>query len=164
MRVLIAAAIVALAATPALAQGLNAEGLRPKPAIDPTETSPVQRLKDDAREWIARERARQAVNPTALIDLAVDIEREIGPDLDKVARRERIGDGDLFLVVMYDIVAGAQDDAAKTLEQLRASGASDIEIQTAATAKARLDANLAEVTEEQTVVSRSLIPALAWRN
>ncbi len=167
MRALILGAMIALGAVSAAptvhAQGLNAGGLKRLPGVDPLETSPVQRLKRDARDWIDEERSRQAAAPTSLDDLAIAIERNIGPDIDKVSRRERIGSGDLFLVVMYGIVAPAHEAAEAELARLRAAGASDVEIQTAATARARLKANLAEVIGEQTVVSRTLIPELAWR-
>ena len=61
MRILIltVAAALGLGAAPAYAQGANADGLRPKPAVDAVETSPLLRLKYEARTWIAEEKARQ---------------------------------------------------------------------------------------------------------
>ena len=149
-------------ASPAMAQGLNADGLRPKPSVDPVETSPLKRLQPEARAWIAQERARQKSKPTGLVELAVDIDANIGEAIRKVARRERIGNGDLIMVVMYEIVGGARDDVEDDLERLRKSAASEAEIQKTAALNAVLDARVAEVVESQTVVSRSLVPQLAW--
>ena len=149
-------------APPVMAQGLNADGLRPKPSVDSVETSPLKRLQPEAREWIAQERERQKAGPKGLVELAVDIDSNIGEAIRKVARRERIGNGDLILVVMYEIVGGARDDVESDLERLRNSGAPQAEIQKTAAVKAVLDARVAEVIESQTVVSRSLVPQLAW--
>ena len=164
MRILIltVAAALGLGAAPAYAQGANADGLRPKPAVDAVETSPLLRLKSEARTWIAEEKARQKANPTELVELAVDIDSNIGEPIRKLAKRERVGNGDLILVVMYDIVGGARDALEGDIERMRKSGAPDAEIQRAASAKAVLDARVAEVVQSQTVVSRSLVPQLAW--
>lgn len=158
---LVAAATLALAPS-AHAQGLHADELRPLYGIDAVETSPMQRLHPDARGWVAAERVRQTARPTSLVELAVDIDSNIGEAIRKLAKRERIGNGDLMMVVMYDIVGGARDDVTAQLETARAGGASDIEIQILATRKAELDAKLAEVVADQTAVSRSLVPQLAW--
>ena len=160
--VALAAAPVLALAPPVMAQGLNADGLRPKPSVDSVETSPLKRLRPEAREWIAKERERQKSKPTGLVELAVDIDGNIGEAIRKVARRERIGNGDLIMVVMYEIVGGARDDVENDLERLRAAGAPRAEIQKTAALKAALDARVAEVVESQTVVSRSLVPQLAW--
>ena len=164
MRILIltVAAALGLGAAPAYAQGANADGLRPKPAVDAVETSPLLRLKYEARTWIAEEKARQKANPTELVELAVDIDSNIGEPIRKLAKRERVGNGDLILVVMYDIVGGARDALEGDIERMRKSGAPDAEIQKATATKAVLDARVAEVVQSQTVVSRSLVPQLAW--
>ena len=73
-----------------------------------------------------------------------------------------MGNGDLILVVMYDIVGGARDALEGDIERMRKSGAPDAEIQKATATKAVLDARVAEVVQSQTVVSRSLVPQLAW--
>lgn len=165
MRIFIAALatlpVLALAA-PVMAQGLNADGLRPKPSVDSIETSPLKRLQPQAREWIAKERERQKMEPKSLVELAVDIDHNIGEAIRKLARRERIGNGDLIMVVMYEIVGGARDDVEADLERLRKTGAPPAEIYKAAALKAVLDARVAEVVESQTVVSRALVPQLAW--
>jgi len=167
MRTTILLALVALGAaaitSQAAAQDPYRDGLLRPPAVSPVETSPIQRFSKDARDWIGEESARQAAAPSDLTELAVAIELNIGPDIDKIARRERIGDGDLFMVVMHNIVSPAHDAAEAELTRLRDAGASDIEIQIAATRKALLKANLDEVVGDLTVVSRSLIPDLAWR-
>jgi len=161
--IVVAAGLVAAAlASPAFAQGLNAGGLRPLRGIDAVETSPLQRLQPEARAWIAQERARQRTEPTELVELAVDIDSNIGEAIRKAARRERIGNGDLIMVVMYEIVAGAREDVAAELERLRAAQAPEAEIHKTAALMVSLDAKLAEVVEDQTVVSRSLVPQLAW--
>ena len=131
MRILIltVAAALGLGAAPAYAQGANADGLRPKPAVDAVETSPLLRLKYEARTWIAEEKARQKANPTELVELAVDIDSNIGEPIRKLAKRERVGNGDLILVVMYDIVGGARDALEGDIERMRKSGAPDAEIQ-----------------------------------
>lgn len=163
MRAYILAALTMLAVAPcANAQGPNADELRPLYGIDAVETSPMQRLHPDARSWVAEERGRQTAKPTGLVELAVEIDSNIGQALRKLAKRERVGNGDLMMVVMYDIVAGARDDITAELEKARTKGASEIEIQQLATRKAQLDANLAEVIADQTTVSRSLVPQLAW--
>lgn len=166
MRTIILCALTALGAAviapQAAAQDPYQDGLLRRPSMDPVETSPIQRLKREARDWIGEERARQVAEPTSLDALAVAIELNVGPDIDKVARRERIGDGDLFMVVMYDVVSPAHDMAEAEVARLRAAGASDIDIQTAATKKARLKANRDEVVTGLTMISRSLIPELAW--
>lgn len=149
-------------APPVMAQGLHADGLRPKPNVDAVETSPLKRLQPEARAWIAQERERQKSAPRGLVELAVDIDGNIGEAIRKVARRERIGNGDLIMVVMYEIVGGARDDVEDDLDRLRKSGAPQAEIQKTAALKATLDARVAEVVESQTVVSRSLVPQLAW--
>jgi hypothetical protein len=163
MRAFLFAAAATLAIAPAAsAQGLNADGLRPLYGVEAVETSPLQRLAPEARGWIAEERARQKSKPTDLVELAVDIDSNIGEAIRKLAKRERVGNGDLILVVMYAIVGGAREEVDAELEQLRTAGASEIEIQTLATRRAELDAKLAEVVAEQTTVSRSLVPQLAW--
>lgn len=165
MRVLIVALAAAPAlvfASPVMAQGLNADSLRPKPSVEAVETSPLQRLRPEARAWIAQERERQKSNPTGLVELAVDIDSNMGKAIRKLARRERVGNGDLIMVVMYEIVGGARDDVADDLVRLRKSGAPQADIQKTAALKAALDARVSEVVEGQTVVSRSLIPQLAW--
>lgn len=167
MRTTILLALVTLGSaamtSQAAAQDPYRDGLLRPPAVSPVETSPIQRFSKDARDWIAEERARQTTAPSDLNELAVAIELNIGPGIDKIARRERIGDGDLFMIVMYDIVSPAHDAAQAELARLRETDASDIEIQTAATTKALLKANLDEVVGGLTAVSRSLIPDLAWR-
>lgn len=163
MRVHILACAATLAFAPAaLAQGLNADELRPLYGIDAVETSPMQRLHPDARVWVTQERARQSAKPTNLVELAVEIDGNIGEAIKKLAKRERVGNGDLIMVVMYDIVGGARDDVEAQLEAARAANASDVEVQILATRKAELEARLAEVVAEQTDVSRSLVPQLAW--
>lgn len=165
MRVLIVAlaALPVLAlASPGMAQGLNTDGLRPKPSVNSVETSPLKRLAPEARAWIAQARERQKSEPTGLVELAVDIDGNIGEAIRKVAKRERIGNGDLIMVVMYEIVGGARDDVEDDLARLHKSGAPQAEIQKTGELKAILDARVAEVVESQTVVSRSLIPQLAW--
>lgn len=163
MRAIILASAAALGfAGAADAQGLNSDELRPLYGIEAVETSPMQRLAPAARDWVATERARQTAKPTDLVELAVDIDSNIGEPLRKLAKRERVGNGDLMMVVMYDIVAGAHETVAAELERLRAAGGSDIEIQQLATRKAQLETNLKEVIADQTAVSRSLVPQLAW--
>ena len=162
MRVyILASAAMLTLASPALAQGLNADKLRPLYGIGAVETSPMPRLHPDARSWMAEERARQALKPTDLVELAVEIDSNIGEAIRKLAKRERVGNGDLMMVIMYDIVGGARNDVEAQLQEARATGASDIEIQILATRKAELDAKLAEVIADQTTVSRSLVPELA---
>ena len=121
--VTLAALPVLTLAQPVMAQGLNADGLRPKPSVESVETSPLKRLAPEARAWIAQARERQKSEPTDLVELAVDIDRSIGEAIRKVARRERIGNGDLILVVMYEIVGGARDDVGGDLARLHKSGA-----------------------------------------
>lgn len=163
MRALIATALVILcaAAAPASAQGLHAGGLRRLPGMDAMESSPIQRLKADARAWIGEERARRKVKPGDLDELAVNIELEIGPAIMKLAKREQIGTGDLILAIMYEIMSGASNDLDADLRRMRKAGAIEAEIQAATTVKADLDAKVAEVVKSQTVVSRSLLPDLA---
>lgn len=162
MRAYILAAAILAVAPCAHAQGPNADELRPLYGIEAVETSPMQRLHPDARSWVAQERARQTAKPTNLVELAVDIDSNIGEAIRKLAKRERVGNGDLMMVIMYDIVGGARDDVEVQLATARAAGASDIEIQQLATRKAQLEAHLAEVVADQTAVSRSLVPQLAW--
>jgi hypothetical protein len=146
----------------AMAQGLNAGGLRRLPGVDALETSPVERLPDDAQAWIAEERARQKAKPGDPIELAVDIDSNIGPAIRKLAKRERVGTGDLLLVIMYAITNGAREDLEADLRRMQKAGAPDAEIQAAAALKADLDAKVEEVIQSQTAVSRTLVPQLAW--
>lgn len=147
----------AAVAAPAFAQGLNAGGLMRLPGVDPAETSPVKRLSKDARAWIEAERARQLEQPGDLVELAFEIETTIGPDIMKIAERERIDTRDLILVVMYDIMDGASRALNGDIRRLKAAP-TDADLLAAKVArKAEIDARLAEIVKSQTVVSRSLV-------
>lgn len=157
-------AVSLLAATPALAQGLNAGGLMRLPGVDGAETSPVQRLSKDARAWIAEERARQLEQPGDLVELAYDIETSIGPAILKIAERERIDTRDVILVVMYDIMDGASRSLntdirkLKTVQDRGAMAPTDAGLLAAKVArKVEIDAKLDEIVKSQTIVSRSLV-------
>jgi hypothetical protein len=159
MRVLFlgAAMVTLMAGAPALAQGLNAEGLMRKPGVDAAETSPIERLDKPAKTWIAEERARQAAAPGDLVELAFNIETSIGPSILKIGKREKIDSRDLILVVMHDIVDGAKEDLGRKLRQMSKAGAPEAELKPIAARKAVLDAKLADVNKTHTVVSRSLV-------
>jgi hypothetical protein len=159
MRVLFLSAVIVtlMAGAPALAQGLNAEGLKRKPGIDSAETSPVERLDKPAKAWIAAERVRQAAEPGDLVELAFNIETNIGPSILKIGKREKIDTRDLILVIMHDVVSGANEDLGRQLRQMGKAGAAQSELQPIAARKAVLEAKLADVKKTHTVVSRSLI-------
>jgi hypothetical protein len=159
MRVLVLGAMVAtmMAGAPAMAQGLNAEGLKRKPGVDSAETSPLERLDKPAKVWIAEERVRQAAAPGDLVELAFNIETSIGPSILKVGKRERIDSRDLILVVMHDVVSGAKEDLARQLRQMSKAGAPEAELKPIAARKAVLEAKLADVNKTHTVVSRTLV-------
>jgi len=159
MRVLLmgAAIITVASGAPALAQGINSDGLTRKPGVTAAETSPLERLDKPAQAWIAEERARQAAAPGNLVELALNIDASIGPSILKVGKREKIDSRDLILVVMHDIVSGADEDLARQMRQMSKAGAPAAELQAVAARKAALDTNLAEVAKTHTVVSRSLV-------
>lgn len=150
-------------ASAAQAQGLYADGLKRLPGVKGVETSPVQRLSAEARAWIDEERARQKARPGDPIALAVDINQTIGPAVEKLARRERVGSGDLILVIMYEITRGARDEVELDLRRMRNAGAAAADIEAAERRKAELDLKVAEVAQNQTVVSRTLIADLGGR-
>ncbi|HYG27881.1 MAG TPA: hypothetical protein VD906_13350 [Caulobacteraceae bacterium] len=143
-----------------MAQGLHADGLRPKPSVDGVETSPVQRLPKEARDWIAAERERQAARPGGLERLALDVDREMGPAIAKAAKRERMGTGDLLLFIMYDIVRGANEQLETDLRAMTQDGAQPDQMQATAERKRVLDILLAEITDLQTVYNRALLASL----
>lgn len=168
MRVLLlSAALVAIAtAAPvsALAQAGNTAGLVNLPGVAPTETSPVKRLSKPARTWIEAERQRQLAKPGDLVELAFEIETNIGPALLKLAERERIDTHDLIMAIMFEIMNGAkaelQGDLRK-LEAARARASLSLEQEAQLTGKQHrhrlLDAKVAEIVKGQSLVSRSLV-------
>lgn len=171
MRTLIvSAAALALAATGAatpqavMAQPGNTAGLVDLPGMPPKVTSPIRRMSKDARTWIDAERARQLAEPGDLVELAYDIETNLGPDLIKVAKRERIDTRDLIMAIMFHIMNGAADELKsdlRGLQEARARGRltpdEDARMAEMVARKAEIDAKVAEVIRNQTVVSRALV-------
>jgi hypothetical protein len=141
----------------AWAQAGNTAGLVDLPGVAPTETSPIRRMQKKARAWVAEERARQKAKPGDLVELAFEIETNIGPAILKLAERERIDTHDLIMAIMYDITKGASDEIAADLRRMRKAGAPEAEVQEAAARQAALDAKVAEVVKSQSVVSRALV-------
>jgi hypothetical protein len=141
----------------AMAQAGNTAGMVNMPGVNPTETSPVKRLSKPARVWIETERARQLAQPGDLVELAFDIQTEIGPAILKVAERERIDTHDMITAIMFDILKGASDELESDLRKMRRATVAPAELQVRTIRKAEIDARLAEVVKGQSLVSRALV-------
>lgn len=155
MAAAIAAAVLGLGG-PAAAQPGNTAGLVDLPGMAPKETSPLKRLSRNARSWIADQEVHQAQAPRPLIEIVVELEYEIGDDILRVAKRERIDTHDLIMVVLFDIVRGADERIGAELRRLEAARAPADKVQDAARRKVQTQAMLAEVVSGQSVVARQL--------
>lgn len=150
----LATLFVASLATGAAAQK---SGLVMMPAVRPTETSPLSRMPREAQAWIAAEQARQTDRPGDLVELAYDIETNIGQAIMDIARRERIDTRDIILVVMLDVMRGASQTLNVEVRRLKAASPEhDAELAEKVARKAEVDAKLTEVVRSQTMVSRAL--------
>lgn len=113
-------------------------------AITTTDTSPLAKLPGKAMEWMEAEMVRQAEAPQSLADIDADIEANVGPDLEKFAKRKRLEKEDVVSAVRFMIVR----EAGRLLEQ-------DIKLR-----KKQADGESVDLGLERAVLHRNRVQAL----
>ena len=84
--------------------------------------SPLQRLTKRSRAWIAAETQRQAQSPRDALLVFLDIEKTVGADVLRRAKRERVNSADLLNAVLFKIMMDGEAEVAKQAEAARGAG------------------------------------------
>lgn len=119
-RFLLALAIAAATAAPALAQPTT-----PYQSGFTNAATAVGALPFEARDWVLEETARQAYAPTSIAELDKALEEKVGPHLQGAGKSLRASRKDLTSAVRYEIVREARRMVDRELRERKKDARSD---------------------------------------